>query len=786
MANTLSLLVRNQLPEFIRNDHDTFVAFIEAYYAWMDESNNVMQMAKSLPTHLDVDTTLDAFVTYFVKQFLPLFPEDRLTRPEFLIQHAKEFYRTKGTEKAYRLLFRILFDQDIDIFLPKNHILKCSDGQWVRPTSLRLDPVVWTTQVADGVRTRFRTLTSSIESPTMTVYVDDVLQTTSYQHSPNEPWVIFTNPPSANSIIKLRYDETPGIVITKLFNTNQLTMRLVGTQSGASCITEKAQVLTENGLVQLNIGASSPLGTFQQSEEVRGKYVYDLDTGDYIYFYGHLLSHLTMIQVIDGGLNYNVGDPVIVSGGDPSVVGSAVVDSVYSAVITSISVLSGGAGYQAGQPAYITSTPNTGLNVFVSMVDTSGTIHPNTYPINTDVLSLWANTAMSNSEYYFSPAASENVNSIMSLAFTDYILGSDPSDKLGPITDMAIISSTAVWTINPTLKIDAPTVTVTGNTANGNTANATVSLGYFGILGRMNVHSGGIGYTVGDEVSFENIPGIGIGLGAAAEVMSVHPSNSGIKLVQFQPTRITGNVTVNTSISSVNVTGNGTLFTTDLRVGDYIELNSESSYVQTITNNTHLVVNTAFTRTSTSRKLGVYNRYFVGGINYRQDALPIVHVSSSNVSAYGANITADAVISGGETLLPISNDVPPGKIIAIRVTNPGYGYQSLPTIDLTGSGNHQATALAILLSNLFTASGHYESTRGFLSSDQRIQGGDSYYAPYSYVIRSQVELDKYKNILKDLIHPAGTRLWGEYIIESNVRPSPNTTANIANTFQTSA
>ena len=34
--NNLSTLVPYQLPEFIREDHPGIVAFIEAYYEWLD------------------------------------------------------------------------------------------------------------------------------------------------------------------------------------------------------------------------------------------------------------------------------------------------------------------------------------------------------------------------------------------------------------------------------------------------------------------------------------------------------------------------------------------------------------------------------------------------------------------------------------------------------------------------------------------------------------------------------------------------------------------------------
>lgn len=782
MANTISLLVRQQLPEFIRSDYDTFVEFVESYYEWMDQTGNAIDLSKNIPTYMDLDTTLDAFIEFFTKQFLPLFPPDRLTNPTFFIQHAKELYRAKGTSKAVRLLFRLLYSQDIDVFFPKDSILRASTSGWTGTPALRLDPTMWTIQYGDGANTRFRALeTSRVATPV--VYFNGVLQSSGYRHSPNEPYLIFDTAPTDGVEIKVEYQ---GQELTGLFDTNSIVVRMVGQTSGASAITETLQEIESDTITQLDLRVSSPSGTFTQFEVVKGRWVFDIDTQEYVDVYGRLVSYLSGITLIDGGLSYNVGDVVVISGGFPANAATAVVDEIFSALISNITVLDGGVGFQAGQRAYITSTPNTGLNVFVLSVDTSEAIHPNNYPINQDVISLWGNVVMSDPDFYFTPGVSENVNTLMSIAFTDFLLGKHPIERVGPISTVTITSSTSVFNPAPTLHVDPPIIVVTGNTANGNVATANVPLDYFGIMGRMNVQNGGINYQVGDEVSFENIPGVGFGIGGAAEVTEVHLANSGIRAVHWRPSRLTGNVTVNTAVSNVQVIGVGTFFTTELLANDRIEINSESSYVSSITNATHLIVNTAFTRDSTSRKLGIYGRYFIGGMNYRQNSLPTVHVSSGNPIATGANIVVELVLSGGaEFLLASQTEEPVGKIKRIRITNHGYGYQSTPIIDLTGSGNGKATAVAIMLSNLFQGEGRFRTTEGFLSSDQKLQN-DGYYTTYSYVVRSQTELAKYKTILKDLAHPAGVKLWGEYEVEAEIEGVTSESANIANTYQTSS
>lgn len=126
----LSSLVSGQLPEFIRGDYQTFVAFLEAYYEFLE--TNVNTDYKSLK---DIDNTLDSFVQYFKHEIainLPNLPIDE----RFLLQHIRELYRAKGTEASFKLLFRILFQKDVVVDYPYNSVLIPSDGKWIQDKSI--------------------------------------------------------------------------------------------------------------------------------------------------------------------------------------------------------------------------------------------------------------------------------------------------------------------------------------------------------------------------------------------------------------------------------------------------------------------------------------------------------------------------------------------------------------------------------------------------------------------------------------------------------------------------
>ena len=143
--NPVSPIIAGQLPEFVRIDHPTLIAFLGAYYEWLDNDNQYLRSPKKLKSVIDVDTTMDGFLDSFKNEFLFDFPEtlaitdDRtLVDKAKLIKNIRSFYKAKGTEKTYDLLFRILYDTAIEFYYPKKDILKLSDGKWILTKTIKI------------------------------------------------------------------------------------------------------------------------------------------------------------------------------------------------------------------------------------------------------------------------------------------------------------------------------------------------------------------------------------------------------------------------------------------------------------------------------------------------------------------------------------------------------------------------------------------------------------------------------------------------------------------------
>lgn len=126
----LSSLISGQLPEFVREDHQTFVAFLKAYYTYLDNTSPDIKDLR------DLDKTLNSFIDHFRNEVGLNLPTQINANPRFLLQHIKDQYLAKGSESSYKLLFRLLFDKEVSIDYPSKQIFRVSDGKWNQDVSI--------------------------------------------------------------------------------------------------------------------------------------------------------------------------------------------------------------------------------------------------------------------------------------------------------------------------------------------------------------------------------------------------------------------------------------------------------------------------------------------------------------------------------------------------------------------------------------------------------------------------------------------------------------------------
>lgn len=128
----------NQFPQFVKEDHQRFIAFVKSYYEWMESEGGILGESKKLKYYQDIDYTKDPYTEQFFKEFLSNFPRTLATNQNTLLKNIKDFYRAKGTEKSFELFFRAVYGLNPEFYYPRVDILKVSDGKWIQQKSLRV------------------------------------------------------------------------------------------------------------------------------------------------------------------------------------------------------------------------------------------------------------------------------------------------------------------------------------------------------------------------------------------------------------------------------------------------------------------------------------------------------------------------------------------------------------------------------------------------------------------------------------------------------------------------
>lgn len=93
------------------------------------------------------------------------------------------------------------------------------------------------------------------------------------------------------------------------------------------------------------------------------------------------------------------------------------------------------------------------------------------------------------------------------------------------------------------------------------------------------------------------------------------------------------------------------------------------------------------------------------------------------------------------------------------------------TIDETVEGNGDASLL-LNIGSVAEYPGEFLSEDGFLSSNKRLQDNE-YYQDFSYVLKTGLPISEYRDIIKDIVHPAGLALFGGIQFLEEVQSTTN-------------
>jgi len=738
--NKTSLKVASQLPEFVRADqnYETFVAFLQAYYEWMEQQNiganaqGAIYGTQNLLKYKDIDfvdtgDTYNKFINYFLNDFLPNFPRDALADKAKLIKIARNLYKTKGTPASYQFLFRALYNSDAELFLTRDVVLRASDGKWYVSKSLRL---------------------ATNDEQFLSISNLRIFGETSKSIATVERGIRNGNR------IELYISN-----IERLFVSGE-TIRVVD-NNNKTLYFKDGEVVAEGtaGSSVLRAKIIGTISSVQVNPNKRGQLYKPRD--------------------IENGY---LGDPVVFYGGLESANGigaEAYVLETTSGSIRAIDTIGGGYGYRPDPNTVITFVGGGGSGAIanVSGLDPSVANTVNVVYIPTDFISPAAKLIKIDGIYsFFSANVNANLNCSLANAF------SFTGFSTNPISSVIVNNGGGGYTGVPSVQADS--------LYNTSYPNTKAKLGSLGILGPIKIVSPGMGYATGEFVVFSNTAG---GVGANAKI-TVDGSGS-ITSVSYAYSNTANKVVIAPlggigyredrlpDLSVATAGGSGAVLQVSGILGTGAELQAvpDERGIGAITS--ILVTNfgedyiaapkvSLKVRDMIVSNIATTNLPVAGDVIYQGTSLTS-YVFKANVDSVSV-IQPDINPLQAKYRLRVYNYTSSTKTnLQLKITDRPSGpnlYIDLDTtfntFDSSGNylyregvrtyGNGAAEATARFLNGLIIGQGQYLNDDGFPSSYQVLQ--DENNNNFTYRLKVQESFSAYKQVLYGLLHPAGTKV----------------------------
>ena len=100
---------------------------------------NPVENLQQLLNYSDPDHTISDFLSQMKEEFLNTIPTDTddAVDTRKLVKNIKSLYRAKGTEKAHKAFFKMLFNEPSEVYRPTDDMLRVSGGKWSTQNFIR-------------------------------------------------------------------------------------------------------------------------------------------------------------------------------------------------------------------------------------------------------------------------------------------------------------------------------------------------------------------------------------------------------------------------------------------------------------------------------------------------------------------------------------------------------------------------------------------------------------------------------------------------------------------------
>ena len=807
IEKNISALIQNQFPSLYQAEGPVFVDFVEAYYKWMEEINNPLYHSRRLFEYRDIDETINDFLIYFKEKYLKNIQFETTTDVRQIVKHSLDLYRSKGTERGVDLLFRLVFGTGASVYHPSTDLFRLSDGKWVRPTylevSLNDNTISFVNKQIRGLSSGATAFAERVVRKTVKGQFVDIIYISAISGDFLHGEVV-TDDVLNNSICPIVVGSLTNIILDVTGSGTGFEIGdilTVTSPRGNQALARVANTTNTSGIVNFELlnggyaySNAAQVIVSENSLKIANLQINANNARDYFDVFETITQPLANINYIASNGALAVGDSIHTYYANNLLDGSGTILAVTAANSTAGELFVYVSSGNLQSNAFYTTSNAVGANQTVSNGYFNRTATGN-------VMGVSANVTLGLSSVIGTFLLEENVYQInvTSNLVTAYGTLHSRSDIVGATETQLIDTSNGIFRVGQTIHGGS-------SNATANVSNVAVTIGVFNVNNGFLVANAPV--SAGNSLSNGYITVIGTGTGAT---FSINPTLLYPEFITLSSELISTylNVALNaTSYGMPNLSANLTNLTIDVALGatnteigkvytlDSVDVGQDYTYVpfvriyepKTAPYNRKDRILTLVSPTSgfalgelvtqaSSNARGIIKSgsntttLFLENLRW-EPGLDFV-VTSGNTSlivgedtGVSANVASVAVdtsseILGENAVIAASVVEGNGAVTSVSVVDSGFGYQQGETVTLykTETGI-TFTGVANLVNQGYTK-GFFSNKGSFLSADKKLFDG-YYWQEYSYEVRAAKQLSKYENMLKQVMHVAGTQYFGAF------------------------
>jgi len=704
---------------------------------------NLIAASRRITEDGDVDETLEQFVQYFKTKYMASMPNNMMVSKRFLTKHIQDFYRSKGSQRAYELLFRILFNEDVSIYLPSLQLFAPSESEWFIQRYIEISDTPYLNELIN------QEIYSSSLGATATV--EYVFKKT------------------------IKGKQVTGLILSNIEGTFHYGERILSTAvpqiipqnapfiSGslsAISMTNGGSGFSIGDVLEINDGGEGGLAVVTSVTNSNGKTSFFLE---------------------DGGSGYSMNASIIIDSTNTGGAGASFeigdLTNTETISVTNDLILN-----------YVSTVLENVANTFtVNLTGVSGTFQVNelvkssinVVPMDVTVVS----GLLANSETVSNGSITARVgrSDLTYLEVTGNTGAFVPEMILVGNTSGATVSINSIF---PTRNVQANAMVSAVVGSNLTLKNCYSYTPNYSVVLSASASSAGTGYANGEIVIFTG----GGGTGATAQITTsdtgsiavVDMRNNGINYTSL-PT-----ATINTANGSgatiVPVRGYlaGYPYPNAVLTGQTSGALGTISTVTRLTNWNFPYVNIPDVENMNTSLANIftYHDIVVGSIRYitainsgiGYAVAPKVKIQEPYVIFLSIPDNAGN-IKGNNAIVSSTAGYARGIVTSVRLVDSGFGYTIGDTLYLSNANNNSAVYGDSIIDQQGISAGYWKNRKSFPSEEMYIQDSH-YYQRFSYDIQASRMIDTYRSFVEDLIHPAGLALFGTFV-KTDMKAEPS-------------